>query len=104
MTYNKQIGRNAAKLASKTVGVAVTFVEFDGTRYHFCAQWHRLYKIIGLGGKTERESSLSKTWQAGNEYAYFNTACYPEQLVNGDLEFMIERHMTQEIHERFKRV
>lgn len=98
------IGCNAAKMAVKSTGLNVTFVEFDGSRYHFSAQWYRLYKVIGLNGATKRESALSKTWARGNEYAYYVTACYPEQLVNGDLEFMINERMTQEPHPRWEAV
>ena len=98
---NAKKGRIAANQMTEKVGVPVTFLEFDGTRFHFSSRWYRLYKVIGLDGSTERESSISKKWGASNEYVYYETACYPEQLENGDLEFFIEHHMTQNIHERF---
>lgn len=96
------IGRQYAAKAKESTGVNVSFIEYDGKRYHFSSQWHRCYKQIGIDGKVERESQVTKNWIGSGEYVYYTTACYPQQLTNGDLEFMIEHKMSQDIHERWE--
>ena len=83
---------------AKRFGDNVSWVGFDSEtgRHTFQKTMYRAFKIIGLDGKVEREGgTLHDNWVRAAEYVYPITECYPEQIDNGDLEWMLKNGYTQ---------
>ncbi len=52
--------------------------------------------MIGLDGNVEQEAGIvSDKWMPHSEKVYSVTECYPDQITNGDLAWMLKHGYTQ---------
>jgi len=98
-TNKKNMGQLARWLSAQS-GSHITFVEYDGLRLHFGVEERWTYKSTALDGTV----TPAKKVKHGGYPKYFNMACYPCQIMDGDAVFLIQNNMTQEVHERFNKV
>lgn len=91
-----------AKKVSEKLDIDFSFVSFeDDGRLCFQTKKYEAMKIIGLNGDIIRDSFISNKWVRDSTLIYYSTYCYPQQIKNGDLEWMVVNGYTQEQHERF---
>jgi hypothetical protein len=65
-------------------------------RHFFQREYYRTWKTIGLKGEVIQEAGvISESWKPNSEKIYAVTECYPEQLSNGDFEYLLANNLTQ---------
>ena len=102
VTCEKCKGYAAAKHAIESTGIDTKFIEFDGERYHFSITRYKSYRVIDSDGNEISPAGVhDDKFRPSSLPVYSQTSCYPVQLTNGDIEFMIRKGLTQEPHERF---
>lgn len=97
MEIDKRNMRQLNNYLSEKSDREVTFIEFDGVRLHFGVQENWTLKTIHL----DKSVTEAKRIKHGGCPKWFNMACYPCQIMNGDAVFLIENNMSQDVHERF---